>query len=469
MPCRGVDQARVRVERDGDRVGAARRPDVDLFAGEKVPVEVGQHGPAGLQVDVRGPVDADVGVRGDQRAVGAVDGVEEAVLVGLHHHLAHLAVDLQLGEHLLVDAVHVVHVVGRVLVVAVDLARLRADGEHGRSVQAVEPAPRRRVVGLGVAGPPVHEVEFGIVRARAPRGRPAVHPRVGARRPSLVARFAGPGDGVAAPELLAGGRVPAVEEAAGGGLAAGHPRDEDPVGHHRSAGRVVPLRRVGELLLPQLLAGLHVEGEHMVVDGHPEEPALVDHRPAPVEVAAPPRPFLEDDRRAPDLPPRLQVDGEGPASVDGVEDAVVDGRRGQLARLVHHAGAPDGHEPMDVRPVDLVEGAVALAVVPHAVDEHVLGGPGVVDQVFRRLREARVRPRPQEDRQQSCRLLHDQSPSTRAGRRGTPAAAGVPAVRTAARRRRAGHHTGSRRDGPEAASRGGRPSLGSVPPRHGLW
>ena len=291
---------------------------------------------------------------------------------------------------------------------AVDLARLGTDGEHGRRVQAVEGAARRRIVGLGVAGPPIDEVELGIVRARAPRRRPAVQPRVGAGGPRLVAGLAGPRDRVAAPQLLAGRGVPAVEEAAGGGLAAGHPRDEDPVGHDGGARRVVALRPVGELLVPQLLAGLHVEGEDVVVDGHPEETALVDHRPAPVEAAAPPRSLLEDDRRAPDLPARLQVDGERPAPVDGVENPVVDGRRGELARLVHHAGAPDGHEPMEVGLVDLVEGTVALAVVPHAVDEHVLGGLRIVQQIFRRLGGTRVRPQPQEDRKQSCRLLHDQ-------------------------------------------------------------
>ena len=268
---------------------------------------------------------------------------------------------------------------------AVDLARPRADGEHRRRVEAVEAAASRRVVGLGVAGSPVDEVELGVVRAGAPRRRPAVEVRVAVGGPRLVAGLAGAGDGVAAPQLLAGGGVPAVEEAAGGRLAPGHPRDEDPVGDHGGARRVVALRPVGELLVPQLLAGLHVEGEDVVVDGDPEEPALVDHRAAPVEAAAPASPLLEDDRGAPDLPPRLEVDGERPASVDGVEDPVVDGRRRELARLVHQARAPDGHEPVDVRLVDLVEGAVALAVVPHAVDEHVLGGPRVVDQVFRRL------------------------------------------------------------------------------------
>ena len=246
------------------------RPDVDLLAGEEVAVEIGQHRPAGLQVDVGGPVDVDVRVRGDKRAVGAVDGVEEAVLVGLDHHLAHLAVDLDLGQDLLVDAVHVVHVVGGVLVVAVDLARLRADREHRRRVEAVEPAARRRIVGLGVAGPPVNEIELGVVRAGSPRGRSAVQVCIGAGGPGLVAGLAGPGDGVAAPQLLAGGGIPPVQEAAGGGLAAGHPRDEDPVGDHRGARCVVALRPVGELLVPQLLAGLHIQREHVVVDGHPE-------------------------------------------------------------------------------------------------------------------------------------------------------------------------------------------------------
>ena len=96
-------------------VGAARRPDFDLFAGEKALLYVRQHRPAGGQIDMRRPIDFDVRVSGDQFAVGAVQHIQEAVLVGLNHHASKLAANLDIGEHLLVSGVHVEDVVGRVL------------------------------------------------------------------------------------------------------------------------------------------------------------------------------------------------------------------------------------------------------------------------------------------------------------------------------------------------------------------
>ena len=70
-----------------------------------------------------------------------------------------------------------------------------------------------------------------------------------------------------------------------------------------------------------------------------------------------------------------------------VHDAVVDRRRGQLALVVHQARAPDRHQPLDVGFVDLLERAVALAVVAHALGGDVVGVLAVVDQFLRRLRE----------------------------------------------------------------------------------
>ena len=86
---------------------------------------------------MRSPVHLDVRVRGDQGAVGAVHHIEEAVLVGLDHHLPRLAIDFDIREHMLVDTVHVVHVVGGVLVVARNLSGLGTDGEHTRGIQAI--------------------------------------------------------------------------------------------------------------------------------------------------------------------------------------------------------------------------------------------------------------------------------------------------------------------------------------------
>ena len=297
------------------------------------------------------PVDPDVGMRGYQAAVGAVQHVQEAVLVGLDHHLAEPAVNLDIGQHVLVRAVHVVGVVGRVLVVADDLAGAGPHRDHAGRIEAVQLSARPRVPGRGIPGAPVDEVQLRIVRAGAPRGRPAELPRIGVRRPRLRPGLARRGNGVAAPQLRPGFRIPAVEKSARRGLAARHPRDEHAARHHRRARCVVPLAPLGELLLPQLFARLRVERDHVVVQRDAEQLALVEDRCAPVERGAA-RPLLEGDRRAPDLPAGVDVDGERPPPVDRVDHAVVHDRRGQLAEIVHQARAPDGHQPVNVGPVD---------------------------------------------------------------------------------------------------------------------
>src|SRR5262249_7152019 len=118
---------------------------------------------------------------------------------GLDHHLARRAADLDVGEHVLVRPVGVVYVVRRVLEVTDELAGLRPDRQHARRVQAVQAFARPRIVGLGVAGAPIDQVELRIVRAGAPRGPAAPRPRVAVARPGLRTRLARLGNGVATP------------------------------------------------------------------------------------------------------------------------------------------------------------------------------------------------------------------------------------------------------------------------------
>src|SRR5262249_8009212 len=153
-------------------------------------------------------------------------------------------IDLQIGEHELVGAVHVVDVVWRELVVADDLAGLRAYCEYGRGVEAVAAFARPRVVGLGVAGAPVDQIEFGIVGAGAPGRAAAVLPGV-VVGPGLRAGLARRRNRITPPELFAGLRIPAIEEAARGGFPARHPGDEDAVGDDRRTGGVVAFLPVG--------------------------------------------------------------------------------------------------------------------------------------------------------------------------------------------------------------------------------
>jgi hypothetical protein len=104
------------------------------------------------------------------------------------------------------------------------------------------------------------------------------------------------------------------------------------------------------------------------------------------------RALLELHRRAPDLPAGFNVDGKGPLAVDDVHDAVVDGRRGELAAVVHQAGRPRRRQAFDVRLVDLLERAVALAVVAHALGGDVFCVLTVADEFFRGLSQSQGYP-----------------------------------------------------------------------------
>ncbi len=86
------------------------------------------------------------------------------------------------------------------------------NAEHARRVQAVERFARPRIVRLGVADAPVHEIELRIVRAGSPRRSAAVLPRVAVLRPRLRSRLARRGNRVAPPQLLSGLRIPSDRE-----------------------------------------------------------------------------------------------------------------------------------------------------------------------------------------------------------------------------------------------------------------
>src|SRR5438309_8020825 len=63
------------------------------------------HRAAGLHVDLLGPVGGHVLGGAQQRAVGTVEHIGEAVAIEVHQDLARLAVDGRIFEHVLVDAV----------------------------------------------------------------------------------------------------------------------------------------------------------------------------------------------------------------------------------------------------------------------------------------------------------------------------------------------------------------------------
>src|SRR5207249_218127 len=99
----------------------------------------------------------------------------------------------------------------------------------------------------------------------------------------------------------------------------------------RSGVALVPIRKS---LVPDLLAGLHVECNQMIVLRRPKEFAVVNRRRASRSRAilrTTRRPLFKLDRRAPDLFAGFNVDREGPPAVNHVQDAVVKRWRRQFA------------------------------------------------------------------------------------------------------------------------------------------
>src|SRR5262245_17752943 len=187
------------------------RPELDRLSRAQLLRRLALDGPAARHVYVGRPIHLLVRLRRKELSVGAVEHVQEAVAGHVHDHLALLAVHRDLGlDHF--PGVPVPHVVGGELVVPSDLARLRTDREDRRGVQVVA-LSLVAVPGAGIARAPVDEVELRIVRAGNPRARASVQGRL-AWLPRLVAFFAGAWNGIAPPELLAGRRIPAVEETA---------------------------------------------------------------------------------------------------------------------------------------------------------------------------------------------------------------------------------------------------------------
>ena len=79
-------------------------------------------------------------------------------------------------------------------------------------------------------------------------------------------------------------------------------------------------------------------------------------------------------------------------SVHHVHDAVVDRRLRQFARVVAEARAPDRHQPLDVRFVDLAQRAVLVEMIAHAEGGDVFAVLAVVDQLLRGLGQRAAAP-----------------------------------------------------------------------------
>ena len=126
-------------------------------------------------VDVRRPVHGRIEfLRDEQLAVLAIQRVAETVAIEMHERLAHPAVDLEIDEHVLVDAVVVPLVVRRHLIHPLRHACVRVAREQGHA-PAVVAGAHDGIPGAGIAAAVVDEIERGVVREPTP-SRAAAEP-----------------------------------------------------------------------------------------------------------------------------------------------------------------------------------------------------------------------------------------------------------------------------------------------------
>ena len=142
--------------------------------------------------------------RADERAVGAVESVVEAIATEVAKNLARLAVDRDVVEHLRADFVVIELIVWRVLEIPDDLAGVGVDGQGRVRVKIVA----RPILGIEhrsrLAGAPVHQVGRWVVGSDIPEGATPGLPGVVVVRPGFVAGFAWPRYRVGPPQHLAG-------------------------------------------------------------------------------------------------------------------------------------------------------------------------------------------------------------------------------------------------------------------------
>ena len=135
----------------------------------------------------------------------AIEHVEEAVAIGPQHHLRRRAAPVHVDEHRHLHRVVVVAVVGRELVVPLQLAGVGVERDDRVGIEVVAGPLIGIPVGPRIADAPVGQVQRRIVRTGDPDRAAAVLPRVAL--PGFVPGSPGAGNRVEPPELLAGLRA----------------------------------------------------------------------------------------------------------------------------------------------------------------------------------------------------------------------------------------------------------------------
>ena len=151
---------------------------------------------------------------------------------------------------------------GVVLVPVLDRAGRRVERECGVGIEVVTRTIDAVPVGIGITNPPVQGIQFGIVRTCNPSGCAAKGRGVGAA-PGVVVRLARGRDGIGPPRLLAGLGVKRLDVEPGRIFRTGQPDDDVPLHCERGHRHGVGLFPVADVAVPDHLAGLRVEGNHV--------------------------------------------------------------------------------------------------------------------------------------------------------------------------------------------------------------
>ena len=221
---------------------------------------------ARLRIDAGRPRHGGERLRRDELAGRAIDHVEEAVLRRLHQHLAHRAVDAQIGQHDRLRARVVPVVGGRLLEVPDVFTGGRANREDRAQIQVVSAAGTAQFArpGRAVAGADVEEIEGGVVGHAVPwRAATAVFPpgavpgrgglahRVVFERQARIA-----GDGPEPPHFLAGLGVVRRDESADAELRSARAGDHPSLDDARRARDAVVIRLARHLPRPERAAAV---------------------------------------------------------------------------------------------------------------------------------------------------------------------------------------------------------------------
>ncbi len=324
--------------------------------------------------------------------------IDEARLPGMDHR-GHRRPVLVLGidQDRRTDRIEIPHVMRDILEVADIFAGIEIDRDQAVGVEIVARAHRAVEIGRGIAD---HEID-------APRGEidrrvlphPAAETLVGIAE-LLERRFFGRdvavqvmagrilgrpdadrvfGDGIEGPEQLAGLGVERLDEAADPVFAAIGADQDLPIDRGRGHRLAVALLGIGDVGLPDHLAGLGIEGDQLGIEGGEIDHVAIDGDAAVVGPAA-----IDGDRSERMLVVPEFGAGAGIERIDVIEGGgdvhhAIDHDRRGLLRLLDLGLEDPGHVQVPhVHRVDLAVGEVALlGVIPvrHQPVIGILAGP----------------------------------------------------------------------------------------------